>query len=60
MQEGLFEFSKVQPKIKDLKKWEKWFESKGIRTEVINRKGFILCREGVDAFEADRHKSRKK
>lgn len=48
---GMFEFSKPQPKKSDLFEWEAWFKSKKIKTKIVkNTNGmFVLCREGISS-----------
>jgi len=49
---GMFAVTNPQHDIRELDEWKKWFGAKGIKTEVIqNNKGFVLCREGMEAKE---------
>ncbi len=50
----MFRFSKFGSKASDLKNWEKWFASRGIKTEINHtwQKGFALYREGTEAESA--------
>lgn len=48
--EGYFPFTNPLPYKQDLDEWVKHFEAKGIKTTILEHRGFfILYREGKDA-----------